>query len=70
MSIVGVYWGGWVPHDPDAAAANFVRLLSLLEAGEIAPPVHGIFELDQFPTALGLIRERRARGKVLLRVGG
>ena len=70
MSLVGVYWGGWVVRDPDASAANFTRLLTMIESGEIRPPIHGVYDLTQFQTALDLITSRRAKGKVLLRVAG
>lgn len=67
-SLVGVYWGGWVARAPQAAAENFGRLVDLLEAGRIAPPIDRIHELEEYAAALSLITQRRARGKILLRV--
>jgi NADPH:quinone reductase-like Zn-dependent oxidoreductase len=70
MSLVGVYWGSWVAREPAAAAANFTRLVAMLEAGRIHPRIHGVYDLTDFAAALDLITSRRVQGKVLLRIGG
>jgi len=68
VSLVGVYWGAWVMRDPTGAARNFQRLLAMLKEGRIAPQIHGVYPLEDYESALGLITSRQARGKVLLRV--
>jgi NADPH2:quinone reductase len=59
-----------VSRDPKASAANFARLIAMLDGGKINPPIHGVYDLTDFETALGLLTSRQAQGKVLLRVGG
>lgn len=66
LSIVGVYWGSWVEHDPAANAENYGELLAMVRRGEIRPRVTESFPLDEFAEAFAVISSRRAMGKIVL----
>jgi NADPH2:quinone reductase len=69
LSIVGVYWGSWVAHDPAGNAANYDELLAMVSRGDIRPRVTESFALDDFTSACRAISSRRAMGKIVLHVG-
>jgi NADPH2:quinone reductase len=74
ISVHGIYWGyygGWARQP--RTAANIARLgeamatLSQWQAdGRLTPLVHGTFPLEDVASALDVIMERRAIGKVAL----
>ena len=68
LSIVGVYWGSWVEHDPAGQAANYDDLLAMVSRGDIRPRVTESFELDEFAEACRVISSRLAMGKIVLDV--
>jgi NADPH2:quinone reductase len=68
LSIVGVYWGSWVEHNPKGNAENYRELLAMVSRGAIKPRVTATFPLDEFPAACEVISSRRAMGKVVLDV--
>ena len=67
-AIVGVYWGAWVSREPAASQENYRELFDLYREGKIKPLVSQVFDLDDFADAFNTIAERRAIGKVVLRV--
>jgi NADPH2:quinone reductase len=69
LSIVGVYWGSWVEHNPVGNAENYRELLAMVSRGEIRPRVTETFPLDEFSAACNVISSRRAMGKIVLDVG-
>lgn len=69
LSLVGVYWGSWVEHDPAGNAANYRDLLRMVSRGDIKPRVTGSFALDEFADACRVISSRRAMGKIVLDLG-
>ena len=68
LSLVGVYWGSWVEHDPAGNAANYGELLTMVSRGDIRPRVTESFELDEFSDACRVISSREAMGKIVLDV--
>lgn len=67
-SVVGVWWGTWAAKNPSEQLQNMQELAVLLAAGKIKPRVTESYELDDFADAFAAITERRARGKVILRM--
>ncbi|MDF8265237.1 NADPH:quinone oxidoreductase family protein [Luteipulveratus flavus] len=66
--VIGVGWGAfWLPQ-PQVLAGQWQQLMRLWDGGGIKPVVGGTYELDQVGEALTDLDERRAQGKVLLRV--
>ncbi len=68
ISIVGVAWGAWLGADPGLFATTIAGLAPMIESGGVAPLVGAAFPLDDAISALRLIDERAAVGKVVLTV--
>jgi len=67
-SIIGVWWGTWSAKNPAVHVQNFKELGALIAAGKLTPRVTESYSLDDFLPAFLAITERRARGKVILRM--
>jgi NADPH2:quinone reductase len=65
--IAGVFWGNWTEREPQAHRQNIVELLSLFDAGKIAPHISAVYDLAEGWRALGDLAARRAQGKVIIR---
>ncbi|HEU0196901.1 MAG TPA: NADPH:quinone oxidoreductase family protein [Nevskiaceae bacterium] len=63
---VGVFWGSFTQHEPQANAENFDRLFHWIEEGMLKPVVSRHYALDQAPQALRDMMERRVTGKIVL----
>jgi NADPH2:quinone reductase len=68
VSVVGAAWGAWLGGDPGLFSATASELQPMVERGDLATLVGATFPLDDAATALGLIDERRATGKVVVTV--
>ncbi len=67
-SVVGVFWGTWLQRDPASARRNMEELTAMYAEGRIAPRVTDVFALDEHRDAFRAMLERRATGKVVLRI--
>ncbi|MCH7829513.1 MAG: NADPH:quinone oxidoreductase family protein [Proteobacteria bacterium] len=67
-SIIGVWWGTWAAKNPQLQIQNVQELSRLIAAGKLTPRVTESYALDEFADAFRAITERRARGKVILRM--
>lgn len=65
---VGVYWGAFATREPAQNRANIAELLRWYGEGKIKPLVSATFSLAQAGEALSALIERKATGKVVLRV--
>ncbi|MBK9521115.1 MAG: NADPH:quinone oxidoreductase family protein [Rhodocyclaceae bacterium] len=65
-SIVGVYWGDSVKHDPMGHLANLKQLNEWFAAGKIKPVVSERFTLDQAKEAISYIANRKVLGKIVI----
>ena len=68
ISVVGVGWGAFWLAQPDYLRAQWAELLPLLQSGALNPLSGPRYSLDEAATALTELDERRAAGKVTLRV--
>jgi len=68
ISVVGVGWGAFWMGEMPYLQEQWADLLPLLEAGRLEPVLGRSFPLEQASQALLELDERRATGKVLLRV--
>jgi NADPH:quinone reductase len=68
MAIVGVYWGAFAAKEPERSRQNFAELSTMVDSGRITPRVSEVYPLEAFTEAFAAIEERRALGKVVLRV--
>jgi len=66
--IRGVFWTEFVNREPDLYRADMRRLIAWAAAGRIARHRPTIYPLENFQDAFAAIAERRALGKVLLKV--
>ena len=67
-SIVGVFWGAWAERFPEASAAADEQVFEWIAQGKLTPRVGAILPLEQFKTAMELVRDRKAQGRVVLQV--
>jgi NADPH:quinone reductase-like Zn-dependent oxidoreductase len=69
LDICGVFYGAFVDRDPAHNHALCQELLDLAAAGKIAPHVHDVLPHERGGEAISLLGERRAVGKVVVRIG-
>ena len=67
-SIVGVWWGTWAAKNPKLQMQNVKEMEQLIAAGKLTPRVTESYAFDDYVEAFKSITERRARGKVVLRM--
>jgi NADPH2:quinone reductase len=68
MSVVGVYWGGYLEHYPEYMRDAQEALFKMYEAGQIKPVVSQTFALADAVEALNALATRKTVGKVILEV--
>src|SRR5215468_2573605 len=66
--VCGVFWGAWTERDPNGARANIADLVDWCAAGKLSAHVHASFSLDQATDALKVLADRKAMGKIVLRM--
>ncbi len=66
--IVGVWYGTWAEKHPDEVAANVADLTGMIVSGAISPRYSEAFDLEDYVDAFRVLSERRALGKVVLRI--
>ena len=67
-SAIGVWWGTWAAKNPHKHIQNIEELGVMIASGHIIPRVTEEFAMDQYKEAFEVITERRARGKVILKM--
>jgi NADPH2:quinone reductase len=67
-SIIGIWWGTWATKNPKLQIQNMMELAKLVAEGVLTPRVTESYALDDYVDAFKAITERRARGKVTLRM--
>ncbi|SDX33232.1 NADPH2:quinone reductase [Geodermatophilus africanus] len=68
VSVVGVGWGAFWLGEPGYVQEQWTELLPLLERGALEPVIGSVHDLADAAAAVTELDERRASGKVLLRV--
>jgi NADPH:quinone reductase len=69
MSVVGVYWGGYLEHHPEYMREAQEALFKMYEAGQIKPVVSQTFALADAVAALNALATRNTCAKVVLTTG-
>ncbi|SFM38795.1 NADPH:quinone oxidoreductase family protein [Marinobacter zhejiangensis] len=67
-SVVGVFWGAFTQQEPQESARNMMELMGLFEQGKIDPKISESYEFGDYAKALNALSERRAKGKIVLKV--
>jgi NADPH2:quinone reductase len=65
-SVVGVFWGAFVQHEPERAAANTRELVAMLGDGRLQPHVSAAFPLAEAGQAIRHLADRKAEGRVVV----
>ena len=66
LSVLGVYWGGYMTFRPRALTDSLRVLLGWYAAGRIRPHVSHILPLERVEEGLELLRSRASTGKVVI----
>jgi NADPH2:quinone reductase len=66
--VCGVFWGAWTMREPAANAAHIATLFELLQAGKIKPTISATFPLARGGEAIALLGDRKAIGKVVVKM--
>jgi len=68
-SIVGVFWGDFTKREPAAFAESAKQLGRWYKEGRLKPHVSTTFPLARAAEAMNLLASRKAKGKVVIRIG-
>ena len=66
LSVLGVYWGGYMTFNPKALTDSLRVLLDWYAAGRIKPHVSHVLPLARVEEGLELLRSRASTGKVVI----
>ncbi len=66
VAAMGVYWGSWRRHRPEALAAQYAQLFGWYEAGKLKPHISRVLPFDRAQEAMALLSGRQTTGKVVL----
>lgn len=70
LSVLGVHFGAWAEHSPEAVRGSFETLFAWWRLGRLAPHVSHVLPLGDAEAGLDLLRQRRATGKVVVEIAG
>lgn len=66
LTVIGLYWGGYLKFRPDVLRASLAMLLEWYGEGRLHPHVSHELPLDRAAEALELLRSRQATGKIVV----
>ena len=66
MSLVGVFWGGWVAANPNYIGETHAALMSMFNQGRIKPRVAATYAFAELPRALRDLADRKILGKTVV----
>lgn len=67
--VCGVFWGAYAAREPEANKANINRLFRLWQEGKISPRVTEVFPFERGGDAIAKMGDRRAIGKLVVKIG-
>ena len=68
ISVMGLYWGGYLAFAPQVLTASLADLMALYAAGKITPHIGATYPLAQAAEALALLQSRKSTGKVVVTI--
>ncbi|KAF8268477.1 NAD-P-binding protein [Lactarius quietus] len=69
VSIIGIFWGSYITHNPERVAEAWRELLELFASGRLKPVVYsGKYTLETLTQALRDLEDRKTWGKAVVRV--
>ncbi|MEM8646502.1 MAG: NADPH:quinone oxidoreductase family protein [Pseudomonadota bacterium] len=69
IAVSGLQWSDYRDRDPDAVAAVQAEIFALCKSGKLVPHISRVFAMDDFATALGMLKAGQAEGKIVLSFG-
>ena len=69
LTVIGFWYGGYETLAPQLVADSLTQLLQWRAQGQLRPHVSHVLPFEAFPEGLALLRDRKATGKVVIRVG-
>lgn len=66
LSVMGLYWGGYLAFRPDILTASLHKLMGWHSEGRITPHVSHVLPLEQAAEGMELLRSRKSTGKVVI----
>ncbi len=66
ISVIGLFWGNYMMHNPTLIRETQQRLYALYDKGKIKPVIHQADKMDQLQQSLELLANRRIHGKLVL----
>ncbi|MFY0596211.1 MAG: NADPH:quinone oxidoreductase family protein [Cognatishimia sp.] len=66
LTVIGVYWGGYLQFKPSVVTESLSELFSWYDAGKLKPHVSHSLPLDQAAEGMELLRARKSTGKVVI----
>ena len=68
LSVLGVYWGGYLQFKPEVVTNSLATLLKWYETGTLTPHVSHVLPLSDVADGLELLRSRKSTGKVVIEI--
>lgn len=68
ITVVGYYWGGYAKFKPSVLIDSFKQLFAWYSEGRLKPHVSNVLPLEQANEAIQLLVDRRATGKVVVKI--
>jgi NADPH2:quinone reductase len=68
LTVHGLYWGAYATLAPEVMAASFATLFGWYAEGRLRPHVSHVLPLAEAQSALDLLTERKATGKVVVAI--
>lgn len=66
--IVGVFWGAFARKEARKNMQNMAQLIKWFVDGTVKPHIHAIYSLEETPQAIRELMDRKARGKVVVKM--
>lgn len=68
LTVIGFWFGAYLTLAPERVTASLAEILSGWQDGAFRPHVGQVLPFEAFPEGLALLRDRKAQGKVVIRV--
>ncbi len=69
ISVIGLYWGGYLAFRPDVVTDSLTQLFQWYEEGKLRPHVSHVLPLERAAEGMELLRSRKSTGKVVVTPG-
>jgi NADPH2:quinone reductase len=66
LSVMGLYWGGYLTFAPKVLTDSLETLLGWYQAGGLRPHISHVLPFEQLPQGLALLKDRKSTGKIVI----